>query len=82
MAIFQPVIRRKRADGLKINKNCGALYPENLVKRVFRYKADMGFAFDGDSDRLIAVDEKGHVIDGDMIIYALAKYLRKTDKYK
>ncbi len=63
-------------DGLKINKNCGALYPENLVKRVFRYKADMGFAFDGDSDRLIAVDEKGNVIDGDMIIYALAKYFK------
>ncbi len=63
-------------DGLKINKNCGALYPENLVKRVFRYKADMGFAFDGDSDRLIAVDEKGNVIDGDMIIFALAKYFK------
>ncbi len=69
-------------DGLKINKNCGALYPENLVKRVFRYKADMGFAFDGDSDRLIAVDEKGHVIDGDMIIYALAKYLRNKGLLK
>lgn len=69
-------------DGLKINKNCGALYPENLVKRVFRYKADMGFAFDGDSDRLIAVDEKGHIIDGDMIIYALAKYLKSQGKLK
>ena len=69
-------------DGLKINKNCGALYPENLVRRVFRYKADMGFAFDGDSDRLIAVDEKGHVIDGDMIIYALAKYLKKQGALK
>ena len=45
-------------DWKKINQNCGALYPENLIRRVFRYKADMGFAFDGDSDRLIAVDEK------------------------
>ncbi len=64
-------------DGRKINENCGALYPKNLIKRVFRYKADMGFAFDGDSDRLIAVDEKGNVIDGDMIIYGLAKYFKE-----
>lgn len=67
-------------DGLKINENCGALYPENLIKRVFRYKADMGFAFDGDADRLIAVDEKGKIIDGDEIILALAKYLKKQGK--
>lgn len=69
-------------DGLKINKNCGALYPENLIRRMERYKADMGFAFDGDSDRLIAVDEKGNIIDGDMIIYALAKFLKKQGKLK
>ncbi len=69
-------------DGLKINQNCGALYPENLVKRVFRYKADMGFAFDGDSDRLIAVDEKGRIIDGDMIIYGLAKNFKKLGRLK
>jgi phosphoglucosamine mutase len=67
-------------DGLKINEGCGALHPENLIKRVFRYKADMGFAFDGDADRLIAVDELGNVIDGDMIICALAKYLKKLGK--
>jgi phosphoglucosamine mutase len=67
-------------DGLKINKNCGALYPENLIKRVFRYKADMGFAFDGDSDRVIAVDEKGNIIDGDKIICGLAKYFKKLGK--
>ncbi len=64
-------------DGKRINDKCGALYPENLVKRVFRYKADMGFAFDGDSDRIIAVDDKGNIIDGDMIICVLAKYLKK-----
>lgn len=69
-------------DGLKINDNCGALYPENLIKRVFRYKADMGFAFDGDADRLIAVDEKGKIIDGDMIIFGLAKYLKSQGKLK
>ena len=69
-------------QGLKINDNCGALYPENLVKRVFRYKANMGFAFDGDADRLIAVDEKGSIIDGDKIICAIAKYLKKLGKLK
>ena len=67
-------------DGLKINEKCGALYPENLIKRVFRYKADMGFAFDGDADRLIAVDEKGNIIDGDKIICTLAKYFKKQGK--
>lgn len=67
-------------DGLKINQNCGALYPENLVRKVFRYKADMGFAFDGDADRLIAVDEKGSIIDGDVIIYSLAKYFKRKGK--
>ncbi len=69
-------------DGLRINEKCGALYPENLIKKVFRYKADMAFAFDGDSDRLIAVDEKGNIIDGDMIIYALAKHFKKNGKLK
>ncbi len=69
-------------DGLKINENCGALYPQNLAKKVLRYKADMGFAFDGDADRLIAVDEKGNIVDGDKIIYGLAKYYRKLGKLR
>ncbi len=69
-------------EGEKINKDCGALHPENLVKKVHRYKADMGFAFDGDADRLIAVDEKGNVIDGDVIINGLAKYLKSINKLK
>ncbi len=67
-------------DGLKINQNCGALYPQNLSKKVLRYKADMGFCFDGDADRLIAVDEQGNVIDGDRIIYALGLYYKKLGK--
>ncbi len=69
-------------DGLKINLNCGAVHPENLAKKVLKYKADVGFSFDGDSDRLIAVDEKGHIIDGDMIIYALSKFYKKNGKLK
>lgn len=67
-------------DGLSINRNCGAVYPHNLARKVLRYKADMGFAFDGDADRLIAVDEHGDVIDGDMILCALAKYFDAQGK--
>ncbi len=67
-------------DGKKINENCGSLYPQKLIGRVNRYKADVGFAFDGDADRLIAVDEKGGIIDGDMVIYILAKYLKSKGK--
>jgi phosphoglucosamine mutase len=63
-------------DGMKINDRCGALYPETLVGRMKRYKADVGFAFDGDADRLIAVSSGGNVIDGDMIIYMLAKHMK------
>ena len=52
-------------DGLNINKNCGAVDTRNLSKKVLQEKADIGFAFDGDGDRLIVVDEKGKEIDGD-----------------
>lgn len=69
-------------DGLRINENCGALHPETLCKRVLRCGADMGFAFDGDSDRLIAVNDKGEIVDGDVIIYALATYLKRINKLK
>ncbi len=67
-------------DGMKINENCGALYPQTLAKRMKRYKADVGFAFDGDSDRLMAVSADGRVIDGDMIIYMLAKHFKAKGK--
>jgi len=62
-----------KPNGLNINEKCGSLNIDKLQKYVLKYKADMGFAFDGDSDRVIAVDEKGQVIDGDKIIYLLAK---------
>ncbi len=69
-------------DGMKINENCGALYPETLVKRMKRYKADVGFAFDGDADRLITVSADGHIIDGDMVIYMLAKHMKERGTLK
>lgn len=67
-------------DGKNINNNCGAVYPENMCKYVKEVGADMGFAFDGDSDRIIACDGDGNVIDGDIIIYVLAKYLKSQNK--
>ena len=67
-----------KPDGLNINKGCGALNISRLQRYVQKYKADMGFAFDGDGDRLIAVDEQGKVVDGDKLLYLLAcDYLAK-----
>ncbi len=69
-----------KPDGLNINKNCGSLHIQKLQKYVLKYKADMGFAFDGDSDRVIAVDENGDIVDGDKIIYLLAQEYQKQGK--
>lgn len=69
-------------DGLNINDNCGSQYTQDLRKRVVETNADIGLAFDGDSDRLIAVDEKGHEITGDQIMIICAKVLKKLGKLK
>ena len=63
-----------KPDGTNINVACGSTHPETLAREVLKYQADIGLAFDGDADRVIAVDEKGNVIDGDyiMVICALA----------
>lgn len=57
-------------NGLNINEHCGALYPQALREKVLLYKADLGIALDGDADRIVAVDEKGEVIDGDEMLAA------------
>lgn len=67
-------------DGININVNCGSTHPEGLQQAVVREKADLGLAFDGDADRLIAVDEKGKVIDGDGIMCILATHLQAQGK--
>lgn len=64
------------SDGNLINKDCGALYPEKMAEKIIELGADLGFAYDGDADRVIAIDEKGKVIDGDDIIYILALDLK------
>jgi phosphoglucosamine mutase len=60
-------------DGLNINDECGATKPEKLVATVLAYRADFGIALDGDGDRLIMVDHKGEIVDGDELIYIIAK---------
>ena len=67
-------------DGININAYCGSTHPEQLQQRVLAEKADIGLAFDGDADRLIAVDEKGRIVDGDKTIYICAKMLKETGK--
>ncbi len=67
-------------DGLNINKNCGAVDTQKLSTKVVKEKADIGFAFDGDGDRVIVVDEKGNEIDGDKIIALLCKNFVKPGK--
>jgi len=68
------------SNGININENCGALHPENLAPKILENKCDIGFAFDGDGDRLITVDELGRVIDGDKIIGIIAEFLSNKGK--
>ena len=63
-------------NGLNINVNCGSTHIDNLQKYVLENHLDAGFAFDGDADRCLAVDEKGNVITGDHILYICAKYMK------
>jgi len=69
-------------DGRNINENCGSQNTSELRKRVLEKGADIGLAFDGDGDRLIAVDEKGNVITGDQILAICAKNMKKRGRLK
>ena len=62
-----------KPNGLNINAECGATHVETLVKKVLEVKADVGIAYDGDGDRVMMVDHKGRVFDGDDIVYIIAK---------
>ena len=63
-------------DGLNVNEDCGSTHIQKLQKMVVEKHLDLGFAFDGDADRCIAIDEKGDIVDGDAIIYILAKRMK------
>ncbi len=67
-------------DGFNINKNCGSTHLDTLKEAVKEHSADAGIAFDGDGDRVLLIDEKGNEIDGDKIMYLLAKDMQKQGK--
>lgn len=66
-------------DGININDNCGSTHLEGLKKFVVNNNYDLGIAYDGDGDRCLAIDEKGNVIDGDIILAILSKYLKEEN---
>lgn len=69
-------------DGVNINKNCGSTHPEELMEFVKANKLDLGLAFDGDADRMLAVDENGNLIDGDKIIAVCSMQMKQEGKLK
>lgn len=64
-------------DGVNINNNCGSTHMEQLQKFVVDNGLDVGFAYDGDADRCLCVDEKGNIIDGDLILYIYGTYMKE-----
>ena len=69
-------------DGININQGCGALYPEALRKKVLEIGADIGIALDGDADRIVVVNEKGEILDGDDLLAAFARDLKQKGLLK
>ena len=69
-----------KPDGTNINANCGSTHMEELQARVVSEKANIGIAFDGDADRMLAVDENGELVDGDQIMAICANYLKEQGK--
>lgn len=69
-------------NGLNINEGVGSTHPEGLAKLVVEKEANIGLAFDGDGDRLIAVDELGNIVDGDQIMFIIGRYLQTEGRLK
>ncbi|MDR3253650.1 MAG: phosphoglucosamine mutase, partial [Endomicrobium sp.] len=76
------IVLNNKPDGKNINLNCGALHPEYAAKIVKECKAFCGFAFDGDADRLICIDESGVIKDGDYFLASMAVWLKNKKKLK
>ncbi len=74
------IIMANKPNGYNINTNCGAMHPELLSQKVIETRADIGIALDGDADRIVVVDERGEVVDGDKLIGALAIHLKNEKK--
>ena len=76
------VVLGDKPNGFNINEGCGAMHPEFTAKAVREYRADVGLALDGDADRLVVIDEKGRVVDGDKLMAVLALHLKEEGKLK
>lgn len=76
------VVVGDKPNGFNINEGCGAIHPEALTKVVLESRADIGIALDGDADRLVIVDEKGNVVDGDKLMAVLAVHLKNQGALK
>jgi phosphoglucosamine mutase len=76
------IVLHNSPDGFNINEGCGALHPKNVSEAVIQYRADLGIALDGDADRLVVVDEKGDVVDGDQLLGALGVHLSQKGLLK
>ena len=72
----QCIVIHDQPDGVNINRDCGSTHMESLQKCVLENNCDLGFAFDGDADRMLAVDHTGNVVDGDKAIAVCAKYMQ------
>ncbi|RLA71597.1 MAG: phosphoglucosamine mutase [Epsilonproteobacteria bacterium] len=71
------IVLHNKPDGFNINEDCGALHTKDVQKAVQEYRADIGFALDGDADRLVVIDEKGEVVNGDQLLGAMGLYLQQ-----
>jgi len=76
------IVMHNKPDGFNINEGCGALHTKELCESVMKYRADLGIALDGDADRLVVVDEKGEMVDGDQLLGALGVYLHEQGSLK
>lgn len=74
------IVINAHPDGLNINRGSGALYPDALAREVLLHQADVGIALDGDADRLIMVDHRGQILNGDVLLYVLAKWYKNTGR--
>ena len=76
------LVINNKSTGLNINDNCGSTHMNIISEEVIKHKADVGFAFDGDADRCLAVDSSGQLIDGDAILFILAKWMNENGQLK
>ncbi|WP_104697897.1 MULTISPECIES: phosphoglucosamine mutase [unclassified Helicobacter] len=76
------IVINNTPNGSNINDNCGAISPQCLSEAVKKYRADIGFGFDGDADRLVVVDNNGKIVQGDKLIGALANHQKEIKKLK